>query len=151
MKTCKNIRVYGIFIKNDELLVTDEIRFGKEMTKFPGGGMEQNEGTFDTLIRECQEEMGLTPTNIKHFYTTDFFQETQMIDPPEQLISIYYTIDLKDIESLPLLNKPFDFELKEGTQGFRFVHLREVHPKLFTFPIDKKVALLLSQNNKTKK
>jgi 8-oxo-dGTP pyrophosphatase MutT (NUDIX family) len=151
MKTCKNIRVYGIFIQNEELLVTDEIRFGKKMTKFPGGGMEQGEGTIEALIRECQEEMGLTPSNIKHFYTTDFFQETQMIDPPQQLISIYYTIDLEDINTLPLLDKPFDFEHKEGAQGFRFIYLREVHPDLFTFPIDKKIALLLSQNYKTKK
>ena len=151
MKACRNIRVYGIFIRNEELLITDEIRFGKRMTKFPGGGMEPGEGTIDTLIRECKEEMGLTPFNIKHFYTTDFFQETQMINPPQQLISIYYTIDFKNINSLLLLDKPFGFEQKEGAQGFRFVPLKEVHADIFTFPIDKEVALLLSQNNKIKK
>ena len=140
-----NLRVYGIYIKNGKLLVTDEIRFGKKMTKFPGGGMEQGEGPIETLIRECQEEMKLTPINIKHFYTTDFFQETQMTQVPQQLISIYYTMDFVHLDNLALLDSPFDFELKEGTQGFRFIQIENLHPDHFTFPIDKKVALLLTK------
>ena len=39
-----NIRVYGILIQEGKILVTDEIRSGVKMTKFPGGGLEFGEG-----------------------------------------------------------------------------------------------------------
>ncbi len=141
-----NLRVYGIYIKDANLLVTDEIRFGKKMTKFPGGGMKKGEGTIETLIRECQEEMQLTPDNIEHFYTTDFYQETELLPDIQQLISIYYTMNLPGIEGLKLMNKAFDFPFGEGAQGFRFVPLSRLSPEEFTFPIDRHVAkMIISQ------
>ncbi len=39
-----NIRVYALLInEKNEVLITDEFRFGKEMTKFPGGGLGAKE------------------------------------------------------------------------------------------------------------
>ena len=35
-----NVRVYGLCIKQGKILITDEIRGGTKMTKFPGGGLE---------------------------------------------------------------------------------------------------------------
>ena len=52
-----NIRVYGILInERNEVLLTDEYRFGTEITKFPGGGLEFGEGTIDCIKREMMEE-----------------------------------------------------------------------------------------------
>lgn len=40
-----NIRVYGILIDQDTLLVSDERYGGLEFTKFRGGALEAGEGT----------------------------------------------------------------------------------------------------------
>ena len=39
------------------------------------------------------EEMNQNLKNIKHFYTTDFFQQSQF-DSKDQLIAIYYKANL---------------------------------------------------------
>ena len=55
-----NLRVYGILInKNNEVLLSSELRFEKPMIKFPGGGLEFGEGLVDCLKREFQEECGI--------------------------------------------------------------------------------------------
>ena len=38
-----NIRVYGILIQDSNVLVSDEYIKGKNITKFPGGGLEYGE------------------------------------------------------------------------------------------------------------
>ena len=54
-----NVRVYGILIHKENLLVSDEFIKGKLITKFPGGGLEFGEGTIDCVIREFMEELNL--------------------------------------------------------------------------------------------
>lgn len=141
-----NIRVYGIVLRENAVLLTDEFRLGMRMTKFPGGGLELGEGTADCLKREFMEETGLVIDIREHIYTTDFFQPTRLLDEPQQLISIYYRVDLKDPLSLPISTKAFDFkETKEGAQSFRWVNLRELKPEILTFPIDQKVIPILKE------
>src|SRR5690554_6247324 len=90
------IRVYGLVVNDKkEVLVTDEYQMNMEMTKFPGGGLEFGEGTIDCLKREFREEgNGQELINIRHFYTTDYFQKALFFEQA-QLISIYYLADLK--------------------------------------------------------
>ncbi|MFW5663541.1 MAG: NUDIX domain-containing protein [bacterium] len=141
-----NIRVYGIVLRENAVLLTDEFRLGMRMTKFPGGGLELGEGTADCLKREFMEETGLVIDIREHIYTTDFFQPTRLLDEPQQLISIYYRVDLKDPLSLPISTKAFDFkETKEGAQSFRWMNLRELKPEVLTFPIDQKVIPILKE------
>jgi mutator protein MutT len=138
-----NIRVYALLInERNEVLITDEFRFGKEMTKFPGGGLNWGEGTIDCLKRECREEMGCEIEVIKHFYTTDFFQPAAFYEN-QQLISIYYIVKNTTPLSVSISNKKNDFEKKEGAQSFRWISVSELSIEEFTFPIDKKVSLLL--------
>ena len=77
MKGSFIIRVYGIVInQNEEVLISDEFQMNMKMTKFPGGGLEYGEGIIDALKREFREECnGQEIKNIKHFYTTDFYQK----------------------------------------------------------------------------
>ena len=71
-----NLRVYALIIENDSILLSKELIKGKIAIKFPGGGVEHGEGLIDALQREAKEEISQKLTNIKHFYTTDFFQQS---------------------------------------------------------------------------
>ena len=139
-----NVRVYGIcYNAQNQILVSDEIRFGKKMTKFPGGGLEFGEGTIDCLIREFREEINEQIINIEHFYTTDFFQPSAF-NSKQQVISIYYKAALKNPEVVETKQKRFDFdEEKEAAQIFRWMSLEDFNPEELTFPIDRHVGKML--------
>ena len=128
-------------IYNGKVLLTDEYRLGRPMTKFPGGGLEFGEGTADCLRREFREELGQEIEIKEHIYTTDYFQPTHLLTEPQQLISIYYRVELKDYSKVSVSDKAFDFcETKEGAQSFRWLAIEELNGHDLTFPIDQKVA-----------
>lgn len=142
-----NIRVYGLVINsNNEVLVSDEYRMGMYMTKFPGGGLQLGEGIIACLKREFQEELKLDIFNIRHYYTTDFFQKAYFFEN-QQLISIYYLVDI--VLPNPFLvttKKKFDFkELDECSQSFRWLKISELNDKEMTLPIDKVVINMLKK------
>jgi ADP-ribose pyrophosphatase YjhB (NUDIX family) len=141
------IRVYGIIVnESQEVLISNEFQHGMKMTKFPGGGLEFGEGTIDGLKRELREECnGQELMNIKHFYTTDFFQKALFYDN-KQLISIYYIAELLKPIRFRISNIPFDFQENiEGNQSFRWVKIKNLNEVEITFPIDKFVAGKLKQ------
>ena len=143
-----NVRVYGICIHNGNVLVADELIKGREITKFPGGGLEFGEGTLDCIKREFKEEAGQEIEVIRHFYTTDFFVESAF-NPESQVISIYYLVKFISELSFAVKNKKFDFIQRTNdvpiTTGivFRWIPLKEISEKEFTFVIDKKVAEMI--------
>ena len=69
-----NIRVYGLILERGSILLSKELIMGEEVFKFPGGGIKYGEGLIEGLNREFEEEMGQRIYNVKHYYTTDFFQ-----------------------------------------------------------------------------
>ncbi len=139
-----NIRVYGIVMNDrEEVLLTDEFRLGMPMTKFPGGGLEFGEGTIDCLKRECREELNQEIEVIHHFYTTDYFQPTHLLNEPQQLISIYYLIKLQAPHLVKTAKSADELEAIDGAQLFRWVSVNNLSPDDLTFPIDKKVLELL--------
>ncbi len=128
------------------ILLTDEIRFGKKMTKFPGGGLEFGEGTIECLKRECREEMGQEIKVTSHFYTTDFYQPSYFIKPPAQLISIYYLFEIVGIQKFKTVETPYGFsEYKEGAQVFRWYPVGKLTESDVSFPIDQKVVRLIKE------
>lgn len=133
------IRIYGIYIKEDNLLLCEEKHGDRSMLKFPGGGLEFGEGTLDCLKREMLEEFNLDIEVMKHFYTTDFFVQSAF-HKDTQVMSIYYLIDV--------LNKEIPTDIlhtqSNGEQMLKWVDLSTLDSSSLTFPIDQKVADILS-------
>ena len=144
MKNNFTIRVYGICVnQKQELLLSDEIIYGRQITKFPGGGLQFGEGTVECLRREMQEETGVDFQIREHFYTTDFFVPS-VFDPEIQVISIYYEISILEKFQVSTSAKPFDFiPLADWTQSFRWIPLSGLKKEDLTLPIDQHVAGLL--------
>ena len=143
-----NIRVYGLILQDEKILLTDEFRLGMYMTKFPGGGLEFGEGTLDCLKRECMEELGQEVEITGHFYTTDFYQSSLYLPDKYQMLSIYYRARLVGERSFKITEKVNDFSPVDGAQAFRWMPLRDIHPDMFTLPIDKVVVSLLLKGSK---
>lgn len=141
------IRVYGLVINaQKEVLISDEYVLETYMTKFPGGGLEPGEGTIECLKREFKEEcFGQEIENIRHFYTTDFYQHALFYENA-QLISIYYLADIKLPLRFNIAQKPFDFNIVDNIgQSFRWVKIKDLKEDNITFPIDKFVVRKLKQ------
>lgn len=141
------IRVYALIVKeNNEILLTDEFQQNSMMTKFPGGGLEFGEGTIECLKREIAEECnGQEIENIRHFYTTDFYQKALFYEN-KQLISIYYLANLSHLVKFRRSEKPFDFDIEKGEiQSFRWVKIKTLDQAELTFPIDRLVVHKLKE------
>lgn len=140
-----NVRVYGILIQDNNVLVSDEYIKGNNITKFPGGGLEYGEGTKECLIREFKEELNLNIEVLSHFYTTDFFVNSAFSNQ-SQIISVYYLVKPLGELDFSISNLVFDFkEVKEGAQSMRWIEIDKVSENDFTFIIDKHVADLLEK------
>ncbi len=127
-----NIRVYGIWIADGQVLVCDQQVAGRKITKFPGGGLEWGEGTKDCLIREWSEEIGTAISVKEHLYTTDFFQLSAF--DHSQVISIYYRVEPTGSVTLPYNN---------GEELFYFSRLDDQLVERLSLPIDKIVGEML--------
>lgn len=136
-----NIRVYGIWINTSkEVLITDELRGGYPMTKFPGGGHEFGEGLADGLRREWQEELELDIKVGELFYINDFLQ-VSAFNPKDQLLSVYYMVTAPEDADVTTTSKPMNFPAGEkDAQTFRWMALQDLNPADFTFPVDRVVA-----------
>ncbi len=140
-----NVRVYGLLIENDAILVSDEYIKGNKITKFVGGGLEFGEGLKDALIREFKEEIDLEIEITDHFYTTDFFV-LSAFDTKSQVISVYYNVKPKQSLTFKTSTKTFDFIKKEGAQSLRWINLNDLKENDFTLIVDRKVAEMLIKN-----
>lgn len=147
------IRVYGILLNDKkQVLVSDELIRGMQITKFPGGGLEFGEGTRDCLKREFMEEMHLNVNIGEHIYTTDFFQ-ISAFNNKDQIISIYYFAEAQEAIKAPIRSSAFDFDDQQmrlyketgETETFRFINWDDFSAEQLTLPIDKIVAALLKE------
>ena len=141
-----NVRVYGILIHDNQVLVSDEHIKGMNITKLPGGGLEYGEGTIECVIREFKEELNLEIEVESHFYTTDFFVNSAFSNN-NQVISIYYVVKPKSQLDFKVASEPFDFaKKKDGAQSMRWVDLAKVSENDFTFIIDKRIGDMLNNS-----
>ena len=135
-----NVRVYGLLIYNQRVLLSDEKYKSTIITKFPGGGLEFGEGLHDGLKREFMEECGIEIDIISHFYTTDFFQASAFDD--SQILSIYYLVKSNSVSQFPNSTTPFFLD-DSTTQHIRFHELNELKSTSVTLPIDRVVVRML--------
>jgi len=127
-----NVRIYGICIQHNQVLVNEELIKGRTVIKFPGGGLDLGEGPIDGLKREWKEELNLDIEITDHFYTTDFYQPSAFDD--SQVISIYYFVHIAD--DAPLIN------LVPGERSY-WLPLNALTAETFTLPIDRVVGDML--------
>jgi ADP-ribose pyrophosphatase YjhB (NUDIX family) len=138
------LRVYGLLIHQERILVSDELIKGRRVTKFPGGGLEYGEGLKDCLLRELREEMGVEAFGLAHFYTTDFFQQSTFHERPLQVVSVYYRFQVADPLAIPVVDQPFAGIRGTGDQEvFRWVALGTSATDAVSLPIDRVVWAML--------
>jgi len=135
-----NLRVYGLLIHDNSVLITHEHRAGIVMTKFPGGGLEKGEGILEALKREFIEEMNLEIEVGEIFYVNDFLQ-ISAFNSDDQLISFYYKIQTANPQTISIEGDRTILE--KGQQIFEWVKFEELCNYEFTFPIDRVVVELL--------
>ncbi len=150
------LRVYGILINEQrQVLVSDEYIRGNYFTKFPGGGLENGEGTRDCLVREFMEELQLNIRTGEHIYTTDYFQPSAF-NASHQILSIYYFAHALEPIQVPLKTRAFDFDAQQldvyqkqqQVESFRFIDWNDFSAECLSLPIDKLVADLLRKTVK---
>jgi mutator protein MutT len=133
-----NLRVYGILINDkNEVLLSSELRFGKFMIKFPGGGLEFGEGQRECLVREFQEECGIDVAVGELFYVNDFHQ-VSAFSPDQQLFSFYYFVQYDKCHKLETVSMDYQHTCEGEKLVWR--SLNELSVEDMTFPIDKLVA-----------
>jgi 8-oxo-dGTP diphosphatase len=137
-----NLRVYGVLMHEGQVLISHETYMEHSFTKFPGGGLEYGEGPEECVIREFKEELDLKVRIVRHLYTTGFFQRSAF-RPNDQVVSIYYLLSAENLDPQAILNIHNQNEIE--SERFEWVPMPELHEGLFTFPIDKKVVMLLKE------
>lgn len=121
-----NIRVYGLCIQDNKLLVLHEEYVGEKLIKLPGGGMEYGEGTIDCLKREFMEEINLSIKSVEHFYTQEDFVQSKFKEN-EQLLTIYYLVQVENM---------VDLEIKiDQIECVEWLPIENENP--FELPVDK--------------
>ena len=135
-----NIRVYGIYVKDKKLLVTDEIRFGIKMTKLPGGGLHFGEGLENCLQREWQEELAVDIEVGDIFYVNPFLQKSAFTKADE-VMALYFWVKPLEPLNVPFTERPMDFPSNRNDQQvFRWIPLQDLNPRDFTFPVDQSLV-----------
>ena len=131
-----NLRVYALITNEfNEILVSDEYRFGKFFTKFPGGGVEDGEGILAALKRELSEELNLTEYALPQFFYFNEFHQASAFDS-SNLVAFYYLVSIQKIE-VTLASEPYEIPFFEEQEKQRWVALSELETSDLTFPIDR--------------
>lgn len=133
-----NIRIYGLLVEANQLLIIRESFAGTIIDKFPGGGLEYGEGTIECLKREFKEELNLEIQVERHFYTQDFFLQSRF-DPEEQIFMVYYKVSTPDIQQLKVLDPEIEKLI--------WIDLDEIRPEDLTLPTDQLVVKMLMEEN----
>jgi 8-oxo-dGTP diphosphatase len=146
------VRVYGIIIQHNHILVSDELIRGMRITKFCGGGLEKGEGTRDCLKREFKEELNIEVNIGEHVYTTDYYQPSAF-RAGDQILSIYYYVHPIAEDAITANTIAFNFteqqlheyETTQQIESPRLIGLSAFSENDVTLPIDKTVARILKQ------
>ena len=84
------VRVAGIIIENNKILLIEHLKKNKKYWLVPGGGVDWGESTAEALIREYKEETNLDITVEKFL----FLSETIAPDKKKHVINLYFQIKI---------------------------------------------------------
>jgi 8-oxo-dGTP diphosphatase len=87
------IALYGVLIENNKVLLTTTKVPSGTITNFPGGGLELGESPLEAVVREFDEETGLSVAVENLIFCSQKFQQNPEY-PDEQLMHIYYRVKL---------------------------------------------------------
>ncbi|AEV34096.1 ADP-ribose pyrophosphatase [Owenweeksia hongkongensis DSM 17368] len=138
--TAFTIRIYGLLIHNNQLLLSRENILGEIFTKFPGGGLEFGEGIMDCLHREFREEVDISLSKAEHFYTSEIYVESAFHNPPKQVLCVYYLVETEEIDKIKIGNpKRTETLLKDEDQILYWCPLEKLKEQGIELPLDKLV------------
>ena len=94
------VRVAGILIEDDKILLIEHLKKDKRYWLVPGGGVDWGESTAEALIREYNEETNLD-ISVEKFL---FLSETIAPDKQKHVINLYFQIKVlkNSIENMQL-------------------------------------------------
>ena len=119
---------FGIYIKNDEILITIDPK--RNQYTLIGGGIESGENYKDTLEREFREEVGIKIKDIKELFTIDCFWLAGGDYPMESLAN-FYKIDMDEY-----------LENVETEGDYKFVNINEL---ILPLPYQEKALELIKK------
>ena len=109
-KIRRRVAVRAVITKKEKVLL---MQTNKGDFKFPGGGVEANEGLIEALIREVEEESGYTQCLVKEkigeFIETKVDQYDKQVY--FQMVSHYYFCELKSVEKIQQKLDAYESEL----------------------------------------
>jgi 8-oxo-dGTP diphosphatase len=130
-----NVRVYGIWLKDDKILVSNENIKGFKMLKLPGGGLEYGEGPKDCIIREFKEELNVEVQVEQLLHVTENFIQSAF-RTEDQIIAVHYIVSCdQEIQSMNTVQ-----DTKLGGENIHHFEWRNLDQSLLndlTFDMDK--------------
>ena len=100
IEVATHIGAYGIILKDNKIALIRKARGGyKGKLDLPGGGIEHTETPEEALIRELQEEAGVTVTKYELFGVPSsniLWQMTEEIKEDLHHIGIIYKVEIKE-------------------------------------------------------
>ncbi len=130
-----NIRVYGIWLKDNKILISHENIDGFQMLKLPGGGLEFGETPADCVKREFFEELGVTINARRLLHVTEQFIQS-VFKKNEQVIAVHYEVESIDQPQKLEIIQPTNSGRKNAIK-FEWRTLNQRLLEDFTFEMDK--------------
>ena len=100
IEVATHIGAYGIILKDNKIALIRKARGGyKGKLDLPGGGIEHTETPEEALVRELQEEAGVTVTKYELFGVPSsniLWQMTEEIKEDVHDIGIIYKVEIKE-------------------------------------------------------
>ncbi len=111
------VRVAGILIENDRILLIEHLKKNKRYWLVPGGGVDWGESTAEALIREYKEETNLD-IDVDKFL---FLSETIAPDKQKHVINLYFQVRVlkNSIEDMRIGNE-------KNLMDLRFITKEEI-------------------------